>query len=344
MSLAPCTDGDRRAASRGSRARSIGHRTSRWIHALAVASVGFAAVASAMGAGGCASRRAASEGTDPGAPEVSPADKHYDVAVGSFHNGMFEDAKFQLERALAADPKHADSYYLKGVLLLNEGRTIVDALEIDRCLTDASAGQQRERADALHREAAAAFTKAIEHYPEGAAGRGRARNSLAVVDLFFHDDGRAIQHAEAALREQFYTDRYSALANLGWAFYQQGDLVRATTELRQSVLINPDYCVGRYRLAQVYLDQGLPEQAIEQAQAVMEDARCPIQDAHRIYAVANMRLHQPDLAQGAFRSCVDLAPRSCLAEDCARFVDPDASAVSPPMARAAVAEDETAGH
>ena len=302
-----------------------------------MASAAFAGLGSAVAAGGCASRRAAGEGSDPGAPEGSPADKHYDVAVGSFHNGMFEDAKMNLERALAADPEHADSYYLRGVLLLNEGRTIMDALEIDRCLTDASAEQQRERADALHRDAAASFQKAIAHYPEGAAGRGRARNSLAVVDLFFHDDGGAIEHAEAALREQFYTDRYSALANLGWAYYQRGDLVRATTELRQAVLINPDYCVGRYRLAQVYLDQGLHEQAIEQAQAVMEDARCPIQDAHRIFAVANMRLSQDGVAQGAFRSCVDLAPRSCLAQDCARFVDPEAESVSPPVAQVAAA-------
>lgn len=301
---------------------------SRWVQAAALA---VAAAAGLAGQSGCASRKAG-EGSDPTSPDASPADTHYDVAVGSFHNGMFEDAKMQLERALTADPEHADSYYLRGVLLLNEGRTIVDALEIDRCLVDASAEQQRERADALHHDAAKAFEKAAAHYPEGAPGRGRANNSLAVVDLFFHDDGGAIDHARAALAEQFYTDRYSALANLGWAYYQQGDLVRATTELRQSIIINPDYCVGRYRLALVYLEQGLPEQAIEQAQKVVEDPRCPIQDAHRIFAVANMRLGHEGEAQAAFHSCVELAPRSCLARDCARFVAPD-SAASPPIAQ-----------
>src|SRR5688572_16913666 len=73
----------------------------------------------------------------------SPADKHYDVAVGSFHNGMFEDAKLQLSRALAVDPEHADSHYLRGVLLLHEGKTIVDAVEIEQCLQDEAAEQQR---------------------------------------------------------------------------------------------------------------------------------------------------------------------------------------------------------
>ncbi len=277
---------------------------------------------------GCAARRQGAEGEDPGAPTVSPADKHYDVAVGSFHNGMFEDARRNLDRALAVDPKHADSHYLQGVLMLNEGKTIVDALESERCLEDASAQLQRERADQLHRQAAKAFEQAADHYPEGAAGRGRARNSLAVIDLFFHDDDAAIEHAESALGEQFYTDRYSALANLGWAYYHKGDLIRATTELRQSVLINGDYCVGRYRLAQVYLDSGLPEQALEQAQQVVEDQRCPIQDAHRIIGAAMLRLGKADDAQSAFQTCVSLAPRSCLATDCARFIEAEGAAVA----------------
>src|SRR5436190_14432738 len=81
---------------------------------------------------------------------MSAADKHYDVAVGSFHNGMFEDAKLQLEKALAADPKHADSHYLRGVLLLHEGKTLIDAIEGEQCLDDDAAEQQRTRARDLH--------------------------------------------------------------------------------------------------------------------------------------------------------------------------------------------------
>jgi tetratricopeptide (TPR) repeat protein len=274
----------------------------------------------------CAGRNKEAEGRDPGAPTNSPADKHYDVAVGSFHNGMFEDARRQLDRALAVDPKHADSHYLQGVLMLNEGKTIVDAIETDRCLTDASADLQRERADQLHRQAASAFEHAVDNYPKGAAGRGRARNSLAVVDLFFQDAEHAIEHADEALEEQFYTDRYSALANLGWAYYHKGDLIRATTELRQAVLMNGEYCVARYRLAQVYLESGLPEQALEQAQSVADNPRCPIQDVHRIVGAASLRLGQVAEAQHAFETCVAMAPRSCLAQDCARFVDGEGGA------------------
>jgi type IV pilus assembly protein PilF len=274
-----------------------------------------------LGVAACAGRtkeEAPSDGT-------SAADKHYDVAVGSFHNGMFEDAKLQLSRALASDPKHADSYYLQGVLLLNEGKTLIDAVEGEQCLADEAAEQQRARARDLHRRAGESFEAAAEHFEDGAAGRGRALNSLAVVDLHFAAPEKAIDHARKALEQKFYSDRYSALANLGWAYYNAGDLVSATSELRQAVLLNPEFCVGRYRLAQVYLEGGLVEQAIEQAVQVVDDDRCPIQDAHRVLGVARMRAGLDDEAKIAFKSCVEVAPRSCLATQCQRLLGADPS-------------------
>lgn len=300
--------------------------TSRGLAALAARALTLAALmGSVASAPGCATRR--KEGVeDPVAPDASPADKHYDVAVGSFHNGMFEDAKLQLERALRADPEHADSYYLRGVLLLNEGRTLVDAVETQQCLTDDASELQRQRAQELHAKAREAFSAAAAHYPDGASGRGRANNSLSVVSLFFHEHEAAIEHSRAALDQRFYADRYSALANMGWAHYNLGDLVSATNELRQAVLLNPDFCVGRYRLAQVYLDAGLPEQAVEQAKLVVDDPRCPIQDAHRILGVASLRLGDETTAHAAFGSCVALSPRSCLAQDCGRFLTDEPSA------------------
>lgn len=278
---------------------------------------GFAGVTLVGTMGGCAGRSAKA---DKAADGTSAADKHYDVAVGSFHNGMFEDAKLQISKALAVDPKHADSYYLRGVLYLQEGKSLVDAIESEQCLEDEAAEQQRGRAQELHHRARESFQAAVDNFEAGAAGRGRAFNSLSVVDLHFHAPERAITHARKALDEKFYSDRYSALANLGWAYYGAGDLVSATSELRQSVLLNPDFCVGRYRLAQVYLDQGLPEQAVEQAESVASNPRCPIQDAHRILGAARLRLGMQADADVAFSSCVDIAPRSCLARRCQRLM------------------------
>ncbi|MEM6297038.1 MAG: hypothetical protein AAGA54_37580 [Myxococcota bacterium] len=273
-------------------------------------------------AAACASTPETKRPTKKNAESIKRAEKHYDVAVGSFHNGMYEDAKIQVDRALREDPQHADSHYLQGVLLLNEGKAIVDAIEIQQCLMDDAAEQQRVKAESLHRDAAMAFERAALAYPDGASGRGRAYNSMAVVSLFFHDTESAMESAQKALAEQFYTARYSALSNLGWAQYLGGDTISATASLRQAVLINPEYCVGHYRLSQVYLDAGLHEQAYEHATHVVESDRCPIQDAYRIAGVAKMRLGQDSEGMESLQGCVDLAPRSCEAEDCRTLLGP----------------------
>ncbi|MGH1340722.1 MAG: tetratricopeptide repeat protein [Nannocystales bacterium] len=278
--------------------------------------------AAAVVASACASSPETKSRKKSDVEKTSRADKHYDVAVGSFHNGMFSDARIQIDRALSEDPEHADSHYLQGVLLLNEGKSIVDAIEIQQCLQDDAAAQQRVRAESLHREAGDAFERAATAYPEGASGRGRALNSMSVVSLFFHDTDDATSSAELALAEQFYTARYSALSNLGWAQYLEGDTVSATASLRQAVLINPSFCVGHYRLAQIYLDSGLNEHAYEHAKQVTENDQCPIQDAWRIAGVAQMRLGQEPGAAEALQKCVDLAPRSCQAEDCRHLLGP----------------------
>lgn len=248
------------------------------------------------------------------------ADNHYEIALGSAQNGSFDDAKKQLELALEAVPEHGNAHYLMGLILLHEGRTIVEFIESEMCLIDEAADAQRLRADELHRTAHESFSRAAAAYGPNDPGLGRAYNSMAVISLYFHDHARAREELERALATQFYTEKYSALANLGWAYYEQGDLVASMTELRQSVLMNPDYCVGRYRLAQVYLDYEMTEEALEEAERVVADERCPIQDAHRLVGIARMRLGQQDSAGAAFRECLEVAPRSCLANACRQFM------------------------
>ncbi|PRQ05901.1 Tetratricopeptide repeat protein [Enhygromyxa salina] len=260
---------------------------------------------------------------------LESADNHYEIALGSAQTGSFDDAKKQLEFALESVPAHGNAHYLMGLILLHEGRTIIEFIESEMCLTDEAADEQRLRADELHRAAHDSFSQAAASYDENDPSIGRAYNSMAVISLYFHDHERAQTELELALGAQFYMEKFSALANLGWAYYEQGDLVQAMTELRQSVLMNPDYCVGRYRLAQVYLDYEMTEQALEEAERVISDERCPIQDAHRVAGIARMRLGQGAGASEAFQSCLELAPRSCLANACRQFMTLAADARPP---------------
>ncbi len=311
---------------RASVAPTLVHRLGEYSRAL-VFTLACGIVPAAGGCAGSAERRSTEE------KDISLADKHYNVAVGSFQEGMFSDAKLRIERALVADATHAGTHYLAGLIALHEGKTMIDAIENRTCLTDEGASRMRERADGLHRVAYDAFKQASENYSDAEdAGRGRALNSMSVVSLYFERYDRAIEEAQGALAVKFYAERYSALANLGWAFYQRGDLVDALTELREAILMNDDYCVAHYRLASVYLDMDMDVEALEEITAVVEDPRCPIQDAHRVQGVAQMRVGRQKRAGLAFEACMSLAPRSCLAKDCAQFLQiaaSDALAIGP---------------
>lgn len=248
------------------------------------------------------------------------AERYYEIAVASFHNGMVEDARAQLRRSLHIDPELASAHYLRGLIDLREGVKMVDALSTEMCLRDRAARQSRARADELHRKARESFELALQYFPDNDSGRGRAYNSLAVVSAYFRNYKRAAKEAAQAVASESYNERYSALGNLGWAHLQRGDYVQAMTELRQALLINPDFCVARYRLAQAYLQAGRAQESLEEISAVIEDPRCPIQDAHRVLGQAQLRLGEAEAARTAFQACVAAAPRSCLAEDCAKLL------------------------
>lgn len=250
------------------------------------------------------------------------AERFYEVGVASFHNGMLEDAKVQLRKSLALDAKFAPAHYLRGLIDLREGVKMVDALSVEMCLEDEASHRSRLRADELHRHARGSFEKAIEFAKAQDPVLGRALNSMSVVSAYFKDFDRSAKEAERAANSDVYTERYSALGNLGWAYLQGGDPVQAMTELRQALLINPDFCVARYRLAMAYLKVNRPQDAKREIDQVLEDPRCPIQDAHRVLGQAQLRLGDPDKAREAFLACVAAAPESCLAKECARRLEP----------------------
>ena len=216
-----------------------------------------ALIVAGWGMGGCAG-----SGKDAqAAEERASADKFYEVAVGSFQNGMYSDAERNLDRALNIDDAHANALYLRGLISLVEGKDVLPAVERSSCLRAEAAELPRARARERHRTSREFFRRAAASFGEGSAGRGRALNSMAVVSLYFGDYETAVLEAEEALEEQFYAARYSALSNLGWAYYQQDRVVEAMAELREAVRMNPDHCVSRYRLAETYFRYGLADEA-----------------------------------------------------------------------------------
>jgi tetratricopeptide (TPR) repeat protein len=150
----------------------------------------------------------------------------------------------------------------------------------------------------------------------------------------------AQRHEQEALANSVFAENHIARGNLAWAYYGQGDLVRAEVELRQALLRQPEFCVGYYRLAEVLAKRGDAEAALEVLTEIERRMKtCPIQEAFLLLGRVAVARSEPRRALEAFKSCSLLAPRSCVASDCNRMA---AAIPEPPSAPGPGTEEASA--
>jgi tetratricopeptide (TPR) repeat protein len=190
-------------------------------------------------------------------------------------------------------------------------------LESRACLKGESAALVRKDAVAKFREARDRFRTAVrvqEDFSE-------AWNNLAVAAMHLEDWDGAIESAQNALRNVTYARPEVARANLGWAYYHKKKMVEAWKELNEAVTRSPGFCVGRYRLAKVYVERAEIDRAAEEVEAVVRNERCPIQEAYLLGGLLHERKKERDQARALFERCVSMAPRSCLAIECKHYAE-----------------------
>lgn len=240
----------------------------------------------------------------------------YQLALGYFHNQRVEAAVEELQKAIEADAQNAEAYNLFGLVALKQAYDYQAQAETFSCLKGADAQAVRMEEDRKLREAEMHFRKAVElrpSYPE-------AWNSLAVVALLLRAWDEAIEASGNALKDPTYNLPIFARANLGWAHFNKKDLQNAWKELYDSVATAPGFCVGRYRLAKVYVERGEVEQALDAIEPVVADGkRCPIQEAFLLGGMLYDRRKNLEKARDLFRGCMDMSPRSCVADECRRY-------------------------
>jgi Tfp pilus assembly protein PilF len=239
----------------------------------------------------------------------------YELGARYYSNRRVEAAIEELQKALKADPENADAYNMLGIIALKQGHDYLEQLETATCLKGRDAEVVREDALQKFREAEVSLRKAVELRKEFS----QAWNNLSVATFHLEEWDDSIAAARNALKDPTYGEPQMARANLGWAFYYKKDLLNAWKELHEAVSQAPGFCVGRYRLAKVYVDRGEIDSAAEEVDAVVANDRCPIQEAYLLGGLVHERRKERDRARALFERCVSLAPRSCMASQCRRY-------------------------
>lgn len=227
-----------------------------------------------------------------GCVHVSEADRnasqaHYDLAVQTMVERPQEAYK-EIETALSLNPKNAENWHLKGVLL--------------------------HTAFGKANEAMPAYLKAIELKDPFSEARVNLGNLY--MDQQRYDD--AIREYEIALGDVLYGAPFIAQGNMGWAYYKKGEIKKAIEHLRNSVAMNAKYCLGHLQLGMLYEDQHNDADACKAFSKYRES--CPeAADAYRRDGVCLAKAGKGDEATKSFTTCVSKASNDELKEQCTKL-------------------------
>jgi Tfp pilus assembly protein PilF len=257
---------------------------------------------------------AAPFGCGPAATRVDPeaSEKRYLLGADYFTKGHVGPALEELLKAVELNPNNADAHNLLGLVFLRRGAEGEELAMRNQCLSGEAARLEKQETDVQFQKAQSELEKAVSLRPDFS----EARNNLAVVMIHFGRYDEAVQLEEKALSNIVYRDPYAAQGNLGQAYLEKHDFVRAARALRQALFEQPKFCVGRYRLAKVYYEQKEYDHASDEIEQVTNDPSCPIQEAFELSGLVALRRSDRDRAAKMFARCVDLAPKSCLAREC----------------------------
>ena len=152
-------------------------------------------------------------------------------------------------------------------------------------------------------EAISRFKRALQIKPDFAP----AKNNLGTAYLAKGDFDRAIPIFEELTEDILYSTPHFPLYNLGWAYYQKTDFVKAEQYFLEALDLRPEFVMARRWLGRTYLERGMVEKAIKELEMAVQ--RAPRQgsihyDLGRAYLIAGKK----DLALQHFETAVAVSP------------------------------------
>lgn len=164
------------------------------------------------------------------------------------------------------------------------------------------------------REAADAFRKSIQAYPDGAA----AHNNLALV---LKEQGQLLEaEKEAKLALKLKPEKGNYHFNLALILQQEKKLAEAEFSFREAAKLNPMDPETHFRLAQILLAQSKPEEG--ELAIKMSLLMKPSEPSyHRLLADCLLQAKKYDAALCEYRSCLELNPKAADTGDIRSKID-----------------------
>jgi len=198
-------------------------------------------------------------------------------------------------RAISLDDENAEAHHLAALLYL------------DFCRRDPRQCQLQD-AEA-HAAEALALRKDFRE----------AINTLGVILIHRKDYTRAVAVLKPLTEDILYQTPENAWGNLGWAYLELGQVDAALDALSRSVAIEPNFCVGHFRLGLARSkkkDYAGAANAYTRAVSV-SDPRCKaLQEAYLGRAQASLQLSEPEQATTDLAQCVALDSTTLTGQSC----------------------------
>jgi type IV pilus assembly protein PilF len=227
----------------------------------------------------------------PTEKEQQTAEIRYNLGVQAQQAGNIQEALGEFQRAVEIDPSNAEAQNALGILLHLSFRRHAEAIE--------------------H------YEKALEIRPTFS----EARANLANVYLDQGQYDQAIKLYEQVLNDMLYPTPFIAQGNMGWAYYKKGDTEKALENIKASVTLNPNFCLGFKNLGLIYEQTGSTEEACKQFAHYREQCS-DVPDAYMREGVCLAKLGQADAARERLQTCeakADQPSQKPLKDECQRL-------------------------
>ena len=263
-----------------------------WSHFQRFAAFALIAAAPAFGCAGS---------MQPAGDPVRQSESEYDIARDLWlRRGQTREALEHALKAVELDDENSDAHHLVALLYL------------DFC----SQGPSECRL----KDAEQAASKALSLKKDFR----EARNTLGVVLIHQKRPKDAIAVLRPLSEDILYQTPEKAWGNLGWAYYEAGELDRAIDALRRSIAAQPLFCVGALRLGLAYERHGELAPALSTFTRAIE-TKAPecnrLQDAFWGRARVAERLGQTDSIRADLERCIELSNVSESGKNCRSMLD-----------------------